>query len=53
MNITNERLFEIYSESAKSRKRYENAEEKFINIFNLSNYDFFSAPGIMEQMKYK
>ena len=48
MNITDERLIEIYGEALESRSRYLQMEEKFHKEFGIPGYEFFSAPGRTE-----
>ncbi|MCR5235332.1 MAG: galactokinase [Lachnospiraceae bacterium] len=48
MNITCDRLKEIYCESEESGKRYEALEKNFREIFKKECTDFFSSPGRTE-----
>lgn len=48
MRISDERLIEIYGESNDSSRRYERLEKMFMETFNKTKFEFFSAPGRME-----
>ena len=49
MNISNERLLEIYGESEESKKRFEKLERDYIESFGQSDtLEFFTSPGRTE-----
>lgn len=48
MNISSERLCEIYGENVESKKRYEGLEKRFYENFGEMKCEFFTSPGRTE-----
>lgn len=48
MSISDERLIELYSECVDSRRRYDEAEKRFKELFHFEQCEFFSSPGRTE-----